>query len=125
MSCIRSVVRTVTSKDNVYTLRLWDWIFPGLFVPLRGRRWARVIPNALTYSRLVLSPPVLLWLAALELGSGGSVLAAAAALVAIIGLRLTDILDGRAARELDLVSDRGSRLDPLADGWRCRSQSPS
>jgi phosphatidylglycerophosphate synthase len=36
--------------------------------------------------------------------------------VALVLLRLTDIFDGRAARELGVVSDRGSKMDPLADG---------
>jgi phosphatidylglycerophosphate synthase len=112
---IRDTIRAIMSEENVYTLRLWDWIFPGLFVPLRGRRWARIIPNALTYSRLITSIPVLWWILNLELEPAG-VIASCTALAALVLLRLTDIFDGRAARDLDLVDARGCKLDPLADG---------
>lgn len=111
----RRILHTVFTEDNVETFRLWDWLFPNIFVPLRGRAWARHIPNTLTYSRLVLGLPAVLWLVLVESSPAGP-LAAASALLCLVLLRLTDIFDGRAARELGTVSHWGSRMDPVADG---------
>jgi nicotinamide-nucleotide amidase len=67
------------------------------------------IPNALTISRLVAIPPLMLLLVARF--PGHDQLAAALFIV----LSLTDILDGEIARRSGTVSDLGKFLDPLAD----------
>ena len=67
------------------------------------------IPNALTLSRLVAIPPLMVLL--LVRFPGHDQLAAALFIV----LSLTDTLDGQIARRSGTVSDLGKFLDPLAD----------
>jgi len=67
------------------------------------------IPNALTISRLVAIPPLMVLLVARF--PGHDQLAAALFIV----FSLTDILDGEIARRRETVSDFGKFLDPLAD----------
>lgn len=114
-SAVGLIVRSVFSEDNVDTLRLWDWLFPDLFLSLRGRPWARHLPNALTFSRLILGVPTVLLLLVVERSPRGA-LPAVGVLALLLALRLTDIFDGRAARVLGTVSHWGSRMDPVADG---------
>jgi CDP-diacylglycerol--glycerol-3-phosphate 3-phosphatidyltransferase len=67
------------------------------------------IPNALTLSRLVAIPPLMVLL--LVRFPGHDQLAAALFIV----FSLTDTLDGQLARRRGTVSDLGKFLDPLAD----------
>jgi cardiolipin synthase (CMP-forming) len=72
--------------------------------PISDRVWT--VPNILTFARL-LAVPVFLWLVlAHEDGWALGVLAAAG---------VTDYLDGRIARQFDLVTRLGQALDPVAD----------
>ena len=77
------------------------------------------LPNALTVSRIVLIP-VLVW-AILKVthiqafGSVGYSNAAYIALIIFIYCMATDFLDGYIARKLNLASDFGRMLDPIAD----------
>lgn len=73
------------------------------------------VPNALTTSRLVLSPIYFLaffvprWTGRLE--TAGLV-----CLIAVyVAIELSDVLDGRIARSRNLVSDYGKLMDPFAD----------
>lgn len=107
--------RTLFGSHNVYTFRTWDWVLPGLFRPLHGRQWARHIPDIFTYTRLILGVPAVLFLLLAQFAIQ-DVYAVCAAFGMVLFLRLTDVLDGRAARDLELTSMQGGKLDPLADG---------
>jgi CDP-diacylglycerol--glycerol-3-phosphate 3-phosphatidyltransferase len=65
--------------------------------------------NALTVLRLVLVPVFVLLL--LEGGTGGRIAAFAVFLIASV----TDLLDGRIARQRGLITDFGKIADPIAD----------
>lgn len=67
------------------------------------------LPNALTVTRIVLTPPV----AALPFIGTASARIAAFVLFVVAGV--TDYLDGRFARSRQVETDLGKILDPLAD----------
>ena len=66
----------------------------------------RHIPNILSFSRILLIPPIVYFLLQ-------SNLVAAAVLIIISGL--TDLLDGFLARRFNWISQLGKVLDPIAD----------
>jgi cardiolipin synthase len=64
------------------------------------------LPNLLTLSRLAAAPVIML---AIRAGHH------TAALVLFAAAAVTDVLDGIAARRLDLITAAGTKLDPIAD----------
>ena len=70
------------------------------------------LPNKITMIRIILIPFMILFYLADFIPDGwGKIIA----LVIFIGAALTDFLDGYYARKLNLVSDLGKFLDPIAD----------
>ena len=70
------------------------------------------LPNKLTVLRVVLIPLFMLFMLCFEIGPRlHTILAMAVFIIA----SLTDILDGKIAREQNLVTNFGKFLDPLAD----------
>ncbi|MBU1613350.1 CDP-diacylglycerol--glycerol-3-phosphate 3-phosphatidyltransferase [Patescibacteria group bacterium] len=67
------------------------------------------VATALTLSRFVMLPIILLLIRA-----GGRTYLVTASIIMLIS-EITDILDGRVARRIGLVSEEGKLLDPLAD----------
>ena len=67
------------------------------------------VPNALTITRIVVTP-LLLFLLFLDTLTG-----AVGALVLFIGAAISDYFDGRLARKYDVGTSFGKYLDPLAD----------
>jgi phosphatidylglycerophosphate synthase len=75
--------------------------------------WARKTPNFLCWLRLILSAPAFGLLSVTM--SLGLHKVAIAAWCFIVGLVLTDVVDGELARHMGAESDKGKILDPLAD----------
>lgn len=73
--------------------------------PRPGRIWT--LPNLISVSRLVIFLPVTTYFLLQEQYVAG--------LVGLVVLGITDWLDGFLARRLDLVTEFGKNLDPLAD----------
>lgn len=70
------------------------------------------LPNRITMIRILLIPIMIFFYLANFIPSGwGKIIA----LIIFIGAALTDFLDGYYARKLNLVSDLGKFLDPIAD----------
>lgn len=70
------------------------------------------LPNKLTVLRVVLIPLFMLFMLCFEIGPK---LHTILAMVVFIIASLTDMLDGKIAREQNLVTNFGKFLDPLAD----------
>jgi CDP-diacylglycerol--glycerol-3-phosphate 3-phosphatidyltransferase len=81
--------------------------FPLVHVP--AFRMRRYLPNILTVTRILLTPVVLLLLATQTLW------AQAGALVLLMLAAVSDYLDGKLARDMNVHSRLGQFLDPLAD----------
>ncbi|MDY0946515.1 CDP-diacylglycerol--glycerol-3-phosphate 3-phosphatidyltransferase [Frigoribacterium sp. CFBP9039] len=92
----------------------------GATFPFRGRVARRGpgpastanIANIITVVRILMAPLFMAWLL-IDDGADGSLRIAAAALFVVA--ILTDSLDGMLARGLDLVTDFGKIVDPIAD----------
>ncbi len=68
-------------------------------------------PNLITLYRVIVAIPIVLLLL------DGSMSALWLALILMVGAEISDALDGWTARRLQLVSDVGKILDPLADSF--------
>lgn len=71
----------------------------------------RQIPNRLTISRIIIAAPFFL----LAYCSADNPWCHAFALLALVYIIATDILDGRLARRWNAISPEGETLDPIAD----------
>lgn len=81
-----------------------------MHAPIPTRRHAISLPNVLTYARIAAVPALAACLLHVD-GDGGRW----AAFWLFVGAAITDWLDGYLARRLELQSNLGRMLDPIAD----------
>jgi len=101
MNFFQKIKIKVTSEE--FKLQPHDKVFKYTVIPFIPR-W--ILPNHLTYLRLVFTPLVLYFILINNYRS---------ALIAFILVALTDAIDGSLARTRRQVTELGTFLDPLAD----------